>query len=167
MDSDPPPFPWCLPLLPTGANGDSPARCQLMLASALRRSLDHRRPERAPSLAVSLLLALRGRRPPALAHASFLAWLLVHTRRARVKSSHELLPGIHGASAKQGPWGQSAERAGCGLKTVLQQQKLRGLSVRAQARRMGISLTFSVVGVSSFLSMTATPGTSLEVNTGP
>ena len=28
------------------------------------------------------------------------------------KSSQELLPGIHGAGTKQGPWGQSAERLG-------------------------------------------------------
>ena len=64
-------------------------------------------------------------------------------------SSQELLFGIHGASAKQGPWGQSAERAGCELKSVLRQQRLRGLSVRAQARRMGICLSFSVVEVVS------------------
>jgi len=55
-----------------------------------------------------------------------------------LKSSQELLSGIHGARAKQGPWGQSAERAGCGLQTVLQQQKHSGLSVRVQALRIAL-----------------------------
>ena len=39
-----------------------------------------------------------------------------------VSSSQELLSGIHGASAKQGPWGQPADWAWYGLQIVLQQQ---------------------------------------------
>ena len=39
--------------------------------------------------------------------------------KCAVKSSQKLLSGIYGASAKQGPWGQSVERAGCGLHAVL------------------------------------------------
>jgi len=41
---------------------------------------------------------------------------------------------------------------GVGCKRRSSSKKLNGLSVRAQARRIGISLSFSVVGVSSFLS---------------
>ena len=67
-------------------------------------------------------------------------------------SSHELLSGKHGAGAKQGPRGQSAERAGCGLQAVLQQQKAAWVSVRAQARRISTSPFFYVLGFSSFLS---------------
>ena len=39
------------------------------------------------------------------------------------QSNQGLLSVIRGASAKQEPWGQSAEQAGCGLQGVLQQQK--------------------------------------------
>ena len=56
--------------------------------------------------------------------------LAVHTHARQVKPSQELISGIHGAGAKQGPWGQSTERAGCGLHAMPQQKKLRGLSVR-------------------------------------
>ena len=40
--------------------------------------------------------------------------------------------GVRGHEARS----QSAELAGCGLQAVLRQQKLHGLSVRAQARRL-------------------------------
>ena len=74
-------------------------------------------------------------------------------RYVQVKSSQELLSGIHRAGAKQGPRGQSAERAGCWLQALSKAaKKLRGLGVRAQARRIATSLSFSVAGVSSFLS---------------
>ena len=49
------------------------------------------------------------------------------------RSSQELLSGIHEASAKQGAWGQSAERAECGLQAVLQQQN----AVRAECTCTG------------------------------
>ena len=41
---------------------------------------------------------------------------------------------------------------GVGRKLCSGSKKLRGLGVRAQARRIGIQLMFSVLGVSSFLS---------------
>ena len=49
-----------------------------------------------------------------------------------------LLSGAHGESAKQRARGQSAERAGCRPEAFPSSKKLRGLSARAQARRIGI-----------------------------
>ena len=40
---------------------------------------------------------------------------------------------------------------GVGYKLLSSSKELRGLSVRAQARRISIPLSFSAVGVSSFL----------------
>ena len=39
------------------------------------------------------------------------------------RSSQEWLPERHEAGARKGPWGRSAERAGCGLQAVLPQQE--------------------------------------------
>ena len=46
------------------------------------------------------------------------------------------------ASAKQGPWGQATERAGCGLQAVLQQHRERaktGIQPQASARPIDIN----------------------------
>ena len=67
-----------------------------------------------------------------------------------IKSSRELIFGIHKTGAKQGPWCLSAEVAGCGLQ-VSSSKELRGLSARAQARRICTSTSFSVAGFSPFL----------------
>ena len=63
-----------------------------------------------------------------------------------IKSSRELIFGIHKTGAKQGPWCLSAERAGCGLQ-VSSSKELRGLSARAQARRISISSLIPSCGV--------------------
>ena len=78
-------------------------------------------------------------------------WWLDNRLAPAFKSGQESIPLVHGASAKQGSWGQSTERAGCWLQAVLQQQL--GLGVRAQAQRISTSTLFSVSRVSSFLSL--------------
>ena len=61
-------------------------------------------------------------------------------------------PGYMEQAPSRGHEASPQSGLGVGCKLCSSSKKLRGLSVRAQARRISISLSFSVAGVSSFLS---------------
>ena len=72
-------------------------------------------------------------------------------RSGKAKSSQELLPKYIEQDAKQGPQSQFVERAGSGLKAVPQQQRGAWAEFTSAGVRIGTSLSFSVVKVSSVL----------------
>ena len=61
-------------------------------------------------------------------------------------------PGYMEQAPSRGHKASPQSGLGVGCKLCSSSKKLRGLGVRAQARRISISLSFSVLGVSSFLS---------------
>ena len=77
--------------------------------------------------------------------------------RAEAKSSQELLSGKHGAGVKQGHEASPQSGLGVGCKWCSRSKKLRGLSVRAQARCISISLSFSVAFFPPFFSSFMSP----------
>ena len=86
----------------------------------------------------------------------FFRWSSKSTRGNLRKSSwpnqsQELLPGVHDRAPSRGHEVSPQSGLGVGCKLLSSSKQLHGLGVRAQARRISISLSFSVVGVSSFL----------------
>ena len=70
---------------------------------------------------------------------------LPHIHGVPLKSSQELLSGIHMEQApSRGHEASPQSGLGVGCKRCSSSKKLRGLGVRAQARRISISLSFSV-----------------------
>ena len=61
-------------------------------------------------------------------------------------------PGYMEQAPSRGHGASQQGRLGVGWKLCASSKELRGLSVRAQARRISISFSFPVVGVPSFLS---------------
>ena len=80
--------------------------------------------------------------------------LALSSALGQVKSSKELLPKYIDQDAKQGPSNQFAERAGSGLRAVLQQQEAAWAECTCAGARISIFLSFSVARVLSPASLT-------------
>ena len=91
---------------------------------------------------------------------------LLHVSRSQVKNYS---PGYMGQAPSRGHDASPQSGLGVGCKRCSSSKKLRGLGVRAQARCISISLSFSVVGVSSFLPplRSAMRRGAWKCNTGP